>query len=121
MRRAVVLSADGVVDAAQLMFDDWVDSAVWASATAPAAVSALQPIPAPTATGGTASAAGHEGQDLQSAVRDREWHLVQAALAAAPSRGEAARMLGISPRTLRHKLAQWRAQGLGEWAPALQA
>jgi hypothetical protein len=54
-------------------------------------------------------------------VRDREWHLVQAALAAAPSRGEAARMLGISPRTLRHKLAQWRAQGLGEWAPALQA
>jgi len=121
MRRAVVLSADGVVDAAQLMFDDWVDSAEWGTSSAPALLHDAQPLPTPATTDPADSAVGAAAQDLQSAVRDREWHLVQAALAAAPSRGEAARMLGISPRTLRHKLAQWRAQGLGEWAPALQA
>lgn len=120
MRRAVVLSADGVVDVAQLMFDDWLDAD-------------LQPSPAaqPQFTEqlcGDAVAGGHLAahvgvpQDLQSAVRDREWHLVQAALSVAPSRTEAARMLGISPRTLRHKIAQWRAQGVCDLSEeALQA
>ena len=34
-------------------------------------------------------------------------------LAATPSKQEAARRLGISPRTLRYKLAQLREMGLG--------
>lgn len=119
MRRAVVLSADGVVDAAQLMFDDWLDSAVWPTSVSPAA--APTPLPVETPAACTDGDVSNAAQDLQSAVRDREWHVVQAALAAAPSRSEAARMLGISPRTLRHKIAQWRAQGVCDLGEALQA
>lgn len=117
MRRAVVLSADGVVDAAQLMFDDWADAGPWATAQAPLA--SAMALPQTTAVTPSPSAAAP--QDLQAAVRHREWHLVQAALASAPSRSEAARMLGISPRTLRHKIAQWRAQGVCDLGEALQA
>jgi two-component system response regulator FlrC len=116
MRRAVVLSTDGVVDSAQLMFDESIDGAAWElpAVGAPAAVMP-QPAAAPMAAPVSAP------QDLQTAVRDREWHLVQAAIAAAPSRSEAARMLGISPRTLRHKIAQWRVQGVCDLGEALQA
>ena len=120
MRRAVVLSADGVVDAAQLMFDDWIDSAAWDQ---PSTVQAM-PIPSQpvvAASMPTSVAAPATPQDLQTAVRDKEWNLVQAALAAAPSRAEAARMLGISPRTLRYKLAQWRTQSACDMSDALQA
>ncbi len=119
MRRAVVLSTDGLVDAAQLMFDDWAEAGHWT----PAATEMAMPLPMaePQPAMALPSAAPSAPQDLQSAVRDREWHLVQAAIAAAPSRSEAARMLGISPRTLRHKIAQWRAQGVCDLGEALQA
>ena len=61
-----------------------------------------------------ASAAPKAGASasLPDAVRDNEVRIVSATLAACASRDEAARRLGISPRTLRHKLAQWRQQGL---------
>jgi len=48
---------------------------------------------------------------LPEAVRHSEFHLIQAALAACESRSEAAQRLGISPRTLRYKLARWRELG----------
>jgi two-component system response regulator FlrC len=50
--------------------------------------------------------------DLHSAVRHNEHKIILATLAATSSRNEAAQRLGISPRTLRYKLAQLRAQGL---------
>ena len=43
-------------------------------------------------------------QDLVSAKEQAEWHLIQAALQETDSKKEAAERLGISPRTLRHKL-----------------
>ena len=50
--------------------------------------------------------------DLHSAARQTEHQIIMATLASTPSKLEAARRLGISPRTLRYKLAQMRDGGL---------
>ena len=50
--------------------------------------------------------------DLQSAVRMNERQVIMATLASTPSKTEAAKRLGISPRTLRYKMAQLREHGL---------
>jgi len=50
--------------------------------------------------------------DLFSAVKSSEHQVILAALQASDSRIEAAKKLGISPRTLRYKLAQLRERGL---------
>ncbi|MDV7396680.1 helix-turn-helix domain-containing protein, partial [Arthrospira platensis SPKY1] len=56
-----------------------------------------------------AAAAVVEGDmSLNKAVRHNEWQLIQSVLASTSSRIEAAQRLGISPRTLRYKLAQLR-------------
>jgi len=55
----------------------------------------------------------HTVQDLHSASRMNEHQVIMATLAATPSKLEAAKRLGISPRTLRYKLAQLREHGLG--------
>ena len=49
---------------------------------------------------------------LGADLKERERALILEAIQNAPSRKEAAARLGISPRTLRHKLAQMRAKGL---------
>jgi len=48
-----------------------------------------------------------------SAVKASEHQVILAAIQATDSRVEAAKKLGISPRTLRYKLAQFKAMGLG--------
>ena len=81
---------------------------------APAAQAPASPDPAQIdAMGGhDADVAGAASAGrLPDAVRHSEFHLIQAALAACDSRSEAAQRLGISPRTLRYKLARWRALG----------
>lgn len=52
--------------------------------------------------------AGELGNDL----KEREIELVVKALQQEPSRKEAAERLGISPRTLRYKIAKWRDEGV---------
>jgi len=51
--------------------------------------------------------------DLHSAARLNEHQVIMATLASTPNKTEAAKRLGISPRTLRYKLAQLREHGLG--------
>ena len=51
--------------------------------------------------------------NLQEAVKSNEHQLILTAIQSTDSRIEAARVLGISPRTLRYKLAQLREHGLG--------
>jgi two-component system response regulator FlrC len=48
-------------------------------------------------------------QNLVSAKEQAEWQLIQAALQETDSKKEAAERLGISPRTLRHKLQKLKA------------
>ena len=137
MRRAVVISADGIIGPGQLMFDDWLDAGEaepWptpaASLSLPAApavssaatavtmsASSLPSLPstpaaAPVALTPVQAPAAMAVPDLQSATRHNELRIILATLAATRSRTEAAERLGISPRTLRYKLAQMRAQGL---------
>jgi two-component system response regulator FlrC len=44
-------------------------------------------------------------------VKTNERQVILAALESAPTKAEAARRLGISPRTLRYKMAQLRMAG----------
>jgi two-component system response regulator FlrC len=142
MRRAVVLCPDQVLTPAHLMFDEalpgMADSAYSAHPTLapaperPTAFVALplplmpnapqtlppQPVmpsamatPAPAAAPDEASTA--LPADLHSANRINEHQVIMATLASTPSKTEAAKRLGISPRTLRYKLAQLREMGLG--------
>lgn len=50
--------------------------------------------------------------DLNQAVKHSECQTIMAALQSTRSRSQAAEMLGISPRTLRHKLQKLREQGV---------
>jgi len=63
--------------------------------------------------GGPARRAPPQPPSLDDDLRDREWQLIREAIESAGSRKEAAERLGISPRTLRHKLQQMRASGRG--------
>ena len=135
MRRAVVISPDGVIGPAQLMFDDWLDdgplptpaavshpmvhAAQIADAFVPAVLAPSFPVPCAEALethdvfqATESSELMSTPADLHSAVRQNEHQIILATLAATSSRNEAAQRLGISPRTLRYKLAQLRAQGL---------
>ena len=76
--------------------------------TAWAPVDTAQPHPPALSEVAAASAT-----DLHSAARMNEHQVIMATLAATPSKTEAAKRLGISPRTLRYKLAQLREHGLG--------
>jgi two-component system response regulator FlrC len=104
IKRATVLSLDGTIGAAQLMFDDWVgheSSTAWPEVTASAAgaqTALVVETPADT--------------DLSQAVKQNEHQIILAALAATRSKNEAAERLGISPRTLRYKMARLRENGL---------
>jgi two-component system response regulator FlrC len=52
-------------------------------------------------------------RDLQSAVRESEYDVIMDAIHTTRTREEAARKLGISPRTLRYKMAKLRESRLG--------
>ncbi len=130
MRRAIVLCTDHVVTPAHLMFDDWLTAS--AAALAPVTWSAaldVVPQETPSATHmeqfmaaakdnlglqepDTTDKAGSLPTDLQSSVRLNEHQVIMATLASTPSKTEAAKRLGISPRTLRYKMAQLREHGL---------
>jgi two-component system response regulator FlrC len=56
--------------------------------------------------------------NLDSAVKASELQVIMAAIESTDSRMEAAAKLGISPRTLRYKLAQMRTRGMNEGASA---
>lgn len=125
MRRAMVLCTDHHVTPAHLMFDDWLNSTAHATPVTSAALSQTMPAAAPmnmdhhdaAAAWDTHSAAPVLADtaapaDLQSAVRMNERQVIMATLASTPSKTEAAKRLGISPRTLRYKMAQLREHGL---------
>ena len=102
IQRALVLSSGPQITAEHLMFED---STVEGAAVAPSGC-ALQ-ADAPARVDGAA-----QDVDLGAAVRSSEHRVIVAALRASGNRLEAAKVLGISPRTLRYKLAQLRDHGL---------
>lgn len=61
----------------------------------------------------TASAIPSRHRDLQSAVRESEYDVIMDAINSTRTREDAARKLGISPRTLRYKMAKLRESRVG--------
>ena len=53
-----------------------------------------------------------ERPELASNLKNREMEIIMEAIVSNSSRKEAAEKLGISPRTLRYKLAQFRKEGV---------
>ena len=131
VQRAVVLCTGRVITSAHLMFDEaqTMDMQVlqeeslsastsaqpsWATA-APVASSpqgALATSPSVDSFMAPPSSDSLLPSDLFSAVKSSEHQVILAALQASESRIEAAKKLGISPRTLRYKLAQLRERGM---------
>jgi two-component system response regulator FlrC len=129
VQRAVVLCSNNQIDIQHLMFDDAAEllvsedtsnllpsqgfqaSSALASMTdsnvATPAVSAYV-LPAATASYANAPASLEVSApaNLQEAVKSNEHQLILAAIETTESRIEAARKLGISPRTLRYKMAK---------------
>jgi two-component system response regulator FlrC len=99
VQRALVLASGDRIDLEHLLFDE-------ADACAGAA---LRTTPSD-------EAACTEG--LHSSVRATEYQAIMAAIRDSASRSEAAARLGISPRTLRYKLARLRAEGEGGGLPS---
>jgi two-component system response regulator FlrC len=119
VRRCVVLADSPIVTPAHLLFDEMgIDTfAARAGWPAPHATPTTSAMATPTSAGNDPAAVvsspdAATAATLPTAVRDNEVRIVRAALASSSTKDEAARQLGISPRTLRHKLAQWRQQGL---------
>ncbi len=90
MQRAAVLATGRVIRAADLVFEE---------GAAPAAVAPAGP------------AAEVSPESLGGDLRERERRLILAAIDESGSRKAAAERLGISPRTLRHKLQRLRDSG----------
>jgi two-component system response regulator FlrC len=103
VQRAAWLASGGRIDAADL------DLQSLASAAAPAAVAAGSADAGHTALDSTGTHEVGLGKDL----KERERELILATLrVTGGSRKLAAERLGISPRTLRHKLQQLKAAGV---------
>ena len=120
IQRAVVLTSQTCITPESLLFDDDDGPVPHAHEDCPgdepqAAVPATPATPAVSLVDPTPAIG-----DLSLTIRRNEMQIIQATLAACASRAEAAQRLGISPRTLRYKLAQWRAQGVLIPADALQ-
>lgn len=56
--------------------------------------------------------------DLSTAVKSSEYQAIMAAIQSTKNRNEAAKKLGISPRSLRYKMAQFRERGMPAMAAA---
>ena len=112
IQRAMVLCPDTHIDTPHLMFDD--ASTSFLLAMAPAA--GLDAAPSTAQAPATTQAQPLAPSPLHAAVKHSEHHAIRAALEASRSREEAAQKLGISPRTLRYKLARLR-----DTAPSLSA
>jgi two-component system response regulator FlrC len=147
VQRAVVLSGGRTISPAHLMFDDaQMDEQAMPHmfeempmAQAPVALAAPAPEPAMPSAPAMPAPAAHiyyspapeyaaapietrpetaAPIDLDSAVKASELQVIMAALQSTDSRLEAAAKLGISPRTLRYKLAQMRTRGMHEGVSA---
>jgi two-component system response regulator FlrC len=127
--RALVLCTDTVITPDHLMFDEAptpapqaLEQSSLAAPALPAAPDRLFAAPLPEPVLGSpvwppqvqpSAAPVEDGASLQAAVKSNEHQLIMAAIQTTFSRMEAANKLGISPRTLRYKLAKLKGNTLG--------
>ena len=107
MIRAVVLAQSGGIDLEHLVFDD-IDEAPVEHSTSPFSTSSamipnhFQPY----------KGTDNQPKPLSNAIQDSEYQTIMTALQRSRNRDQAAEVLGISTRTLRHKLQRLREQGM---------
>jgi two-component system response regulator FlrC len=105
--RAVVLAQSGCIDLEHLIFDD-IDEAPVEHSTSPFSTSSamipnhFQPY----------KGTDNQPKPLSNAIQDSEYQTIMTALQRSRNRDQAAEVLGISTRTLRHKLQRLREQGM---------
>jgi two-component system response regulator FlrC len=120
VQRAVVLCADQHIDTQHLMFDDTADIQMSMSSDLPEAPAHAFTMPTEALRYPDTSNAEDSAviaSNLQEAVKTSEHQMILAAIQTTESRMEAAAKLGISPRTLRYKLAKLKAEnGTMAWA-----
>jgi two-component system response regulator FlrC len=109
----MVLCNQGPIDSEHLIFDDMPIADEFEQQRAVAQANsyisnAPNVTPDPYNHGGSSAT----DQPLNQAVKNSECQSIMAALQATRSRDQAAERLGISPRTLRHKLQKLREQGM---------
>ena len=121
VQRAMVLCTDRHIDEHHLMFDDAPDPV---GLVAMLQVSTELPCPFEPLTSETKVSVDYREVDLvgrsklQTVVKQSENHVIRSALETSKNRVEAAQKLGISPRTLRYKLAQLRDHTSAQLASA---
>ena len=106
MQRAVVFANYSKIDASHLIFDE-----PFASSQLTFDVDSSSTLPFESPVMFSSEPAFSEKKDLQSAVRASEFDAIKDAIRSTRTREEAARKLGISPRTLRYKMAKMRDSG----------
>ena len=121
VQRAMVLCPDRHIDEHHLMFDDAPDPV---GLVAMLHASTEFPCPLEPLTSETKGSVDYHEVDLvgrsklQTVVKQSENHVIRSALETSKNRVEAAQKLGISPRTLRYKLAQLRDHSSAQLARA---
>jgi two-component system response regulator FlrC len=110
IQRALVLSNDDLITENELMFDEIDQRQAPQSLPASTQSHLMQygPREVSEAHRLDASALG----DLSTAVKSSEYQVIMAAIQSTRNRNEAAKKLGISPRSLRYKMAQFRELGM---------
>ena len=100
--RAKVLAASGVITAEHIFFDAMQFSS---------SVGGMHTVPTISGDGDSPSFSqvSSADKDLMAAKEQAEWLTIQTALQETDSKKEAAARLGISPRTLRHKLQKLKS------------
>lgn len=104
VQRSLVLCGGDTINASDLMFDDWTPN--------PQPVAAAQHRTTPVPLSNLPLADSKDQIDLSTAVKSSEYQAIMAAIQSTSNRSEAATKLGISPRSLRYKMAQIRDRGL---------
>ena len=110
----MVLAQQGPIDTEHLIFDDipMLDAGDQGFARSLPAQTTLATQPFYSDSAPRQMTADKPVDQLSDAIKSSEYKTISEALQASRSRDQAAEKLGISPRTLRHKLQRLREQGM---------
>jgi two-component system response regulator FlrC len=110
IQRALVLCNDDLITDDALMFDE-IDQRPTSQPLAASTQSNLMQY-GPREVSDAHQLNGNALVDLSTAVKSSEYQVIMAAIQSTRNRNEAAKKLGISPRSLRYKMAQFRELGM---------
>lgn len=112
VQRSLVLCGGDTINESDLMFDDWTPAPSSVVAPVPAQIAAQTSSDVSALPASVTAFSGNDQIDLSTAVKSSEYQAIMAAIQSTSNRSEAATKLGISPRSLRYKIAQIRDRGL---------